>query len=77
MTYIKKKEKWEDAFNIGTYLMALRSAYPGVTDYKQQVELLESEFGIITTENQLYLLEEPTIEEDEMDYCLRYKNAGL
>lgn len=72
-----KNEEQADGFRLGVYVMALRTKYPEIVTFEDQVKALHDEFGINVTERQLWLLEEPTVEEEELDYRLMYNNLNL
>jgi len=74
MTFIRKrKEEQTDNFQLSVYLMAARNLHPEVKDYEELAKLLDDEFGVKVKGRDIWLLDQPTIDEDELDYRLRYE----
>ena len=69
----KKNEEQTDGFKLSVYLMAARSLYPDVKGYEELAEIVNREFGIEVTGRDIWVLEEPTIEQEELDYELIYE----
>ena len=70
-------DEMSDSFQLGVYLMAIRTKYPDSNGYEEEARLIEEEFGIAVTPRALFYMEEPTIEEEVLDKKLIYKNLGL
>lgn len=73
---IKKKTVNDDSFEIGTYLMSIRSLHPEVTKYEDISRLLYEEFGVEYSERDIFNYYEPTIQEDMLDYELKMREHG-
>ena len=71
------KQQTNDQFEIGVYLMSVRSLHPNDISYKEMSQLLYSEFGVEYSEDEIYnYYEAPTIEEDKLAYKLLMNNKG-
>lgn len=73
---VKTINKNSDSFELGTLRMVIRNLYPEVTNYEEQAILIEEEFGYKTTGRDLWLLDEPTIRQEELEYELLLRQYG-
>lgn len=71
-----KKQVNDDSFEIGVYLMSIRSLHPEITSYEDISKLLYEEFGVEYSERDIFNYYEPSIEEDQLDYELRMREHG-
>jgi len=77
MTKLTKKQlKADDNFELGTLRMVIRNLYPDVTDYEDQARLINDEFGVKVSGRDLWLMDEPTIQEEERMYYELMKQHG-
>lgn len=74
MKSVKIDNKLEDEFNIGVYLLALKSKYQDIGSYEEQAKLIKIEFGVEVNPRDIWLLSEPTIEEEQLEKELIWKN---
>lgn len=58
------------------YVFLLEDTYEEVFNYKQLQDLLLKDFGITAELSELQLLDEPTVEEEELDLRLMLNNNG-
>lgn len=72
----KKVEHQHDSFELGTLRMVINKLYPEVTEYEEQARLIFEEFGYRTTGKALWLMDEPTIQEEEQMYYELMKQHG-
>lgn len=71
---VKTTQKLEDEFNLGVYLLALKTKYQDIGSYEEQAKLIKIEFGVEVNPRDLWLLSEPTVEEEQLDRELIWKN---
>ncbi len=77
MKSIEEKIQQEDEFNIGVYLLALKTKYQDIGSYEEQSKLIKMEFGVEINPRAIWLFSEPTIEEEQLDRELVWKNQSL
>ncbi len=77
MKHIKINNKLEDEFELRAYLLALKTKYADIGSYEDQSILLRVEFGINIEPRDIWLLSEPTIEEEQLDKELILKNQNI
>lgn len=71
---VKTNQKLEDEFNLGVYLLALKTKYQDIGTYEDQAKLIKIEFGIEVNPRDLWLLEEPNLKQEIEEKQLLWKN---
>ena len=74
MKSTKINNKIEDEFNLGVYLLALKTKYQDIGNYEEQAKLIKIEFGIEVNPRDLWLMSEPNVQEEQLDMELLWKN---
>lgn len=69
--------KQEDEFNLAIYLLALKTKYQDIGSYEDQAKLIKIEFGVEVNPRDLWLLQEPNLEQEQLDKELIWKNQSL
>jgi len=63
-----------DKFDLQVYLLALKSKYAEIGNYEEQARLIQIEFGVEVNPRDLWLLNEPTIENETKENELLWKS---
>jgi hypothetical protein len=72
-----KQQTKTDDFQLGVYLMDIRVRHPECRSYEDQSRALMENYGIDISPRELWLREESTVEEEQQDNELIYKNIGI
>ena len=67
MKSIKLNTKLEDEFNIQVYLLALKTKYQDIGSYEDQARLIKIEFGVEINPRDIWLIDEPNIEQETLE----------
>lgn len=70
----KINTKLEDEFDLGVYLLALKTKYQDIGTYEDQARLIKIEFGIEVNPRDLWLMQEPNLNEEQLENELLWKN---
>jgi hypothetical protein len=71
---VKTNIKLEDEFNLGVYLLALKTKYAEIGTYEDQAKLIKIEFGVEVNPRDLWLLNEPNLEQEIEEKQLLWEN---
>lgn len=70
----KINSKLEDEFDLGVYLLALKTKYQDIGTYEDQARLIKIEFGVEVNPRDLWLMNEPNLEQEILEKELLWKN---
>lgn len=70
----KINTKLEDEFDLGVYLLALKTKYQDIGTYEDQARLIKIEFGVEVNPRDLWLMNEPNLEQEQLENELIWKN---
>ena len=70
----KINNKLEDEFDLGVYLLALKTKYQDIGTYEDQARLIKIEFDVEVNPRDLWLMNEPNLEQEQLENELLWKN---